>query len=391
MLSAISRRNAVLHCAASSNVRGGTKRLLVRPGIDALAITAIPQVGTAALSVSAMAVRMTPPMPRDNSHPGEPIVSAVFPKPPGKAVGHEYRRDPLRILEPELGRNAQLERIAVARRQDLVGNLEGEKGLRVQRRRHVDAGVISVGALEADIFRGQVRADALQEGSERDPGPFADHAPAFDANVPRHLRLLRQLVEFWQRPRSSAIDQAGQIELVASTVDLGDFILPEIGVVTKVLDRLAFRIRRHQALGIEDRSLGAVVPSRNAVEHALNRAGIGNVAAGQQRQSTEAETLLEKEPALDLTHGTARAEERFRFSAVGQRLGAEALAHGLVLAVRFVRACAASDHGRQRLRNDDDERNMHYEERDDRGHAEEMDYARHVEAAEQPGQLLKLA
>src|SRR5258708_21223007 len=72
-----------------------------------------------------MAVRMTPPMPRDNSHPGEPIVSAVFPKPPGKAVGHEYRRDPLRILEPELGRNAQLERIAVARRQDLVGNLEG--------------------------------------------------------------------------------------------------------------------------------------------------------------------------------------------------------------------------------------------------------------------------
>src|SRR5262249_59431269 len=65
MLSAISRRNAVLHCAACSNVRGGTKRVLVRPAIDALAITAIPQVGTAALSISATAVRMTPPMPRD--------------------------------------------------------------------------------------------------------------------------------------------------------------------------------------------------------------------------------------------------------------------------------------------------------------------------------------
>src|SRR5262245_22956857 len=65
MLSAISRRNAVLHCAACSNVRGGTKRVLVRPAIDALAITAIPQVGTAVLSVSATAVRMTPPMPRD--------------------------------------------------------------------------------------------------------------------------------------------------------------------------------------------------------------------------------------------------------------------------------------------------------------------------------------
>src|SRR5213592_408554 len=67
MLSAISRRNAVLHCAASSNVRGGTKRVLVRPAIDALAITAIPQVGIAALSISATAVRMTPPVPRHPS------------------------------------------------------------------------------------------------------------------------------------------------------------------------------------------------------------------------------------------------------------------------------------------------------------------------------------
>src|SRR5262245_32562480 len=85
------------------------------------------------------------------SHSGEPIVSAILPKSPGEAIGHEYCRDPLWILEAELGRDAKLERIAEARRQDLVGNLEGEKGLRVQRRGHVDAGVISVGALEADI------------------------------------------------------------------------------------------------------------------------------------------------------------------------------------------------------------------------------------------------
>src|SRR5262245_35038554 len=65
MLSAISRRNAVLHCAACSNVRGGTKRVLLRRAIDALAITAIPQVAAAVLSISATAVRMTPPMPRD--------------------------------------------------------------------------------------------------------------------------------------------------------------------------------------------------------------------------------------------------------------------------------------------------------------------------------------
>src|SRR5215472_16874481 len=65
MLSAISRRNAVLHCAACSNVRGGTKRVLLRRAIDALAITAIPQVAAAVLSISATAVRMPPPMQRD--------------------------------------------------------------------------------------------------------------------------------------------------------------------------------------------------------------------------------------------------------------------------------------------------------------------------------------
>src|SRR5262249_11460582 len=45
--------------------------------------------------------------------PGEPTVSAGFPKSSREAVGHEYRRNPFRILESELGRNAQLERIAV--------------------------------------------------------------------------------------------------------------------------------------------------------------------------------------------------------------------------------------------------------------------------------------
>src|SRR5215469_4829071 len=45
--------------------------------------------------------------------PGEPTVSAVFPKSSREAVGHEYRRNPFRILESELGQNAQLERIAV--------------------------------------------------------------------------------------------------------------------------------------------------------------------------------------------------------------------------------------------------------------------------------------
>jgi hypothetical protein len=56
----------------------------------------------------------------------------------------------------------------------------------------------------------------------------------------------------------------------------------------------------------------------------------------------------------------------------------------------FVGVRAARDHGRQRLRNDDDKGNVHDQEQDDRGHAEEMDHARRVEAPQQPGQLLEL-
>src|SRR5437899_12908597 len=42
MLAATSCRNAVLKAAASSKVRGGASRVLVRPGNDAFAITATP-------------------------------------------------------------------------------------------------------------------------------------------------------------------------------------------------------------------------------------------------------------------------------------------------------------------------------------------------------------
>src|SRR5215475_12560581 len=65
MFSAISRTNAVLHCAACSKLRGGTKRVLVRPGTDALAIAAILQAGTLALPRSTTALRITTPIPRD--------------------------------------------------------------------------------------------------------------------------------------------------------------------------------------------------------------------------------------------------------------------------------------------------------------------------------------
>jgi hypothetical protein len=44
-----------------------------------------------------------------------------------------------------------------------------------------------------------------------------------------------------------------------------------------------------------------------------------------------------------LTHAAARAQKLSRLTAVARRLGAGGLAHGLVPAVRFVRAGAAGE------------------------------------------------
>jgi hypothetical protein len=61
MLLPTSSRKAVLHRAASSKVRGGTKRVLLRPAIEAFAMTPIPQVEMTGVLLRATVVRMTMP------------------------------------------------------------------------------------------------------------------------------------------------------------------------------------------------------------------------------------------------------------------------------------------------------------------------------------------
>ena len=59
----MSWRKTVFSAAASSKVSGGTKRVLVRPGAEALAMMAMPQVPPAlslSLKPSALAIRYCP-------------------------------------------------------------------------------------------------------------------------------------------------------------------------------------------------------------------------------------------------------------------------------------------------------------------------------------------
>src|SRR5271154_1146951 len=125
------------------------------------------------------------------SRSAEPVVAAIFPEPPGHAVGDIHGRDPFRVLEAELGRYSYFEWKAIFGGNDLVGKLEGHDGLRMKCRRHVDAAVISIGAFESDVFSGEVGADPLQKHAEWRATPFPDHAPTLDADMTRNLTFLR--------------------------------------------------------------------------------------------------------------------------------------------------------------------------------------------------------
>src|SRR5207249_1620398 len=83
--------------------------------------------------------------PAGGSGAAEPVVALVLPIAARVLVGDEDRGDVLGVFEAQLGGHAQLHGEAVLRRQDLVGEAQGEQRLRVQGGRHVDAGRVIVG------------------------------------------------------------------------------------------------------------------------------------------------------------------------------------------------------------------------------------------------------
>src|ERR1700733_6757756 len=121
----------------------------------------------------------------------EPVIASIRPVAPRLLVGNIDRGDEFWILEAELGGDADLERIAVFRRQDFIGETECHQSLRMEGSRHVDALVVAVGTFKADIARSGVGADPLQKGAQWRAAPPADHAPALDADVARDLADLR--------------------------------------------------------------------------------------------------------------------------------------------------------------------------------------------------------
>src|SRR5580700_6837246 len=92
------------------------------------------------------------------SNSREPIETLLAPERLAEIVGHLDRLDPLGVLVAELGRGAQPQRIAERIGQRLAGIFGGKDGLRMQRRRHVNALGVVVVANEIDVFRLEVGA-----------------------------------------------------------------------------------------------------------------------------------------------------------------------------------------------------------------------------------------
>src|SRR2546425_6644307 len=240
--------------------------------------------------------------PAGGSGAAEPVVALVLPIAARVLVGDEDRGDVLGVFEAHVGGHAQLHGEAVFRRQDLVGKAQGEQRLRVQGGRHVDAGRVIVGALEADVLRRGIGADALEEIGKAHSAPLADRAPALDADVPRDLRYLRQRVELGQPPGLRVADHAAELELVVGAVDDPYFALAVVAVERERPGDPALGEFGCQAPRIEEPVLHAVIPARHRPEKLLHALGVGQLAAGQQRQRAERQPALQEQPPLEIRH-----------------------------------------------------------------------------------------
>src|SRR5258707_3097191 len=205
----------------------------------------------------------------------------------------------------------------------------------MQRRRHVEAFSVVVGAAKSHVLGGSVGADALKESAQVHARPLADVVPSLHADVLDDHFLLGQLVKLFHGPRPLVLDETGESELPACTIDRLYVFDVEMGIEARRLDDLRFRIGRRQVIRPEDEGLDSIVPIGNSAQHSLqlcvfgHGAGaqlcvFGQVAAAKQREAAKRQTAAQDVASVNLcnelavlikkglTDALARMEHRFQ-------------------------------------------------------------------------------
>src|ERR1700730_11727719 len=162
----------------------------------------------------------------------------------------------------------------------------------MQRTRHIYTRLITEKAGEGDITRPQIRADAAQKEAKRHTAPLPDLAPSFDTDVPGDLILLRQAAQSVDRPRGLVRNQSGdrKAPIFWDHADLPNWIS---SVEAERSGDRARRIGFGKALRIKERRLHTIIEAQHRPERSID-AGMGRkIAAGEQRQTTERQTIAQ--------------------------------------------------------------------------------------------------
>src|SRR5262245_44842622 len=154
--------------------------------------------------------------------------------------------------------------------------------------RHIDRIGIALGALEPDILRPRVGADAAQELAQRRAGPAADRAPALDAHVARDLFLLRQRVELVEAPAALLVDEAAHLKPVVGAVHYRGVVFRVVGVERERTRDRALRIGRGKLVRMEDQGLDAIIEPREVAQRAFGGVAIDDIATGQESERAKA-------------------------------------------------------------------------------------------------------
>src|SRR6185295_18951641 len=94
-----------------------------------------------------------------HSRTAEPVITLVFPEAAGIFIGHIQGHDVLGVLEAKFSRHAELHWKTVLGREVLITEGERQDCLWMKGGRHVNAGMIVVGASEAHVFGTCIRLD----------------------------------------------------------------------------------------------------------------------------------------------------------------------------------------------------------------------------------------